>query len=99
MFKSLLILLFGIFPIFINGFVLEILWGWFAVPIFGLPQLAFIPACGIVVLINQAFKPVKAHHNKEEAEETTSEVFASILNLIITPSLLLFYGWILHYFM
>jgi uncharacterized membrane protein len=81
----------GIMAIFLaailmRGFVLTVLWGWFIVPVFGLPALGLAPALGLTVLLNYLF----AAHTREARSLGT--IFQETLGVLVV-------GCILHLFM
>jgi len=84
-----------------NGVILSIMWGWFIVPVFHLPQLSIAQAIGISLIVsilaNQA-----GDNNKEKNKEKNSQSSSDWLLLII-PLLQrlipLFVGYIVHLFM
>jgi len=88
----------------LNGLALAILWGWFVVPIFNLPQLATIPATGLALMFGY-FTDERIYYeaNKEGAKdenppfiEFITDVFAAMCK---KPLATLILGWVLHKFM
>ena len=45
--------------LFTRGFCLSVLWGWFMVPVFGLPTLPIAAALGIALLLNYCLRASK----------------------------------------
>lgn len=70
--------------ILVRGFVLTVLWGWFAVPVFGLPALGIAPALGLTVLLNYLL------NHKREAQ-TLGGIFDGALAALGV-------GWVIHLF-
>jgi hypothetical protein len=68
-----------------RGFVLTVLWGWFAVPVFGLPALGIAPALGLTVLLGYLL-----NHKKEG--QSLADIFAGALAALGV-------GWVIHLFM
>jgi hypothetical protein len=68
-----------------RGFVLTVLWGWFAVPVFGLPALGIAPALGLTVLLNYLL-----NHRKEG--QSLAGIFGGALAALGV-------GWVIHLFM
>lgn len=68
-----------------RGLVLTILWGWFAVPVFGLPALSITAAIGLTVLLSYLL-----NHRK-----TT----ASLGDIFLQSVAALGAGWVIHLFM
>jgi hypothetical protein len=75
----------------LNGLVLKIMWGWFAVPL-GLEQISFIHAVGLSFLIRFATA------NMATAKPKTDWGY-TITTAIFTPLMILFLGWIVSWFM
>ncbi len=67
-----------------RGFVLTVLWGWFAVPVFGLPALGIAPALGLTVLLNYLL-----NHKKDNQ---------SLLGIFGGALAALGVGWVIHLF-
>jgi hypothetical protein len=68
-----------------RGFVLTVLWAWFAVPVFGLPILGIAPALGLTVLFNYLL-----NHKKEG--QSLFGIFGGALAALSV-------GWVIHLFM
>ena len=78
---------FGLVSSCLSGWVLAILWGWFIVPIFHLPELRMWDAVGIALVASALTH--QAH--KEERE------FAELLAIAIClPLFTLGFGWMIH---
>jgi len=75
-----------------SGFVLSILWGWFLVPAFHLPQITIPLAIGISLVIGMLTYQVSA----QEPDKTYTK--RSITIAIVYPLLLLIFGAIVHIF-
>ena len=76
----------------LNGFVLSILWGWFIVPLFGLPQLSLPYAIGIGMVVSFL---TYQHVDSGKSENA----LATLVGLIIArPALTLLLGWIVQSF-
>ncbi len=74
------------------GFVLTVLWGWFVVPTFGLPQLSLVPAIGVSM--------VASYLSHQYIPSKDGDSFTSALAYSITyPLITLLFGWIVHLFM
>ncbi len=67
-----------------RGFVLTVLWGWFAVPVFGLPPLGIAPALGLAVLLNYLL-------NHKRADQSLAGIFGNALATLGV-------GWVIHLF-
>ncbi len=82
----------GIFAFFalaviLRGLVLSVLWGWFIVPVFGLPVLGILPAFGVALIVTY----LVGYRGKKEGT-TWLDVFTG-------PLITLVFGWIVHLFM
>lgn len=81
-----------------KGFVLSVLWGWFIVPFFGLPELSITYAIGISLIfgmVSGSYKPTKTKTEKEALEDLGKTVTYSFL----MPAFALLVGWIVTLFM
>jgi len=80
-----------------NGYVLKVLWGWFIIPIFHLPQLSIPSAIGIALVVGYLTKQT---NDCKEKERTGGErISRAILEAVLRPSFALFFGWIVQKFM
>lgn len=76
----------------LNGYVLSVLWGWFIVPVFGLPALTIPVAIGIALVISFLTHQL----NLNDGDETGWKQLAfSFLH----PLLTLLAGWIVKQWM
>jgi|WetSurSiteA1Bulk_404760.scaffolds.fasta_scaffold00214_26 hypothetical protein len=73
-----------------QAWVLTILWGWFIVSTFHLPELSIPAAIGLTLIIGM-FKTYKTSKEKVEL----SDAIAALL----VPLIILFFGWLVHLFM
>lgn len=76
-----------------EGYALTILWGWFIVPAFGLPQLSIPFAMGVALVVglmtttrlgNEATDPDKG--------------YAPFVTMLLRPAMVLLIGWIVTKF-
>ncbi len=81
-----------LYGILVTGFVGMKLWAWFVVPIFGLPTLSIVQAWGIALLIGLWTHQLHATTNKDEREP--SQKYATAIMAILSPWIILFFGWI-----
>lgn len=86
-----LIILFTI----IRGWVLTYLWHWFAVPIFGVPELGIVQAIGISLVI--AF--LTHEHSSLAIKAEHKDSSQAMLTGVTVPFITLFIGYIVHLFM
>lgn len=74
---------------FWTGLALSVLWGWFAVPLFGLPALTIWQAYGLVLLVRTV-----QSWSQSKKDEKQSEIWAKVF--IAPPficGLFLLVGW------
>lgn len=74
-----------------NGFTLSILWGWFVVPVFGVPPLRIPFAIGISLIVGYLT------HQTRKSEDEPETGFIIIFGLL-KPALALLIGWIVTWF-
>jgi len=84
----LIFLALAVYAVVASGFVISILWGWFVVPLFGLPALSIPHAIGITLIISMARAP--QHQDKGSGESFSTKLSA----LFIAPWMALLIGWI-----
>jgi hypothetical protein len=59
---------------FLRGYVLTWLWLWFAVPVFGLPQLSIVQAIGVSVIISFLTVKFSDENPKEENKKSFTQL-------------------------
>jgi hypothetical protein len=80
----------------LNGFALTVLWGWFIVPVFGLPVLAIVPAIGLALVAGFLTHQVV----KTPTGESLSDTLVKCLTISLSkPILFLLIGWIVTLFL
>lgn len=93
--KTLIIILGTIAAIVLSmiytGFVFTKLWGWFVIPVFGLPMLTIAQAIGLTIVmrmvtINQILENKKQWHE-------------NLILCILYPTFGLLFGWIIQFFL
>lgn len=90
---GLIVLVFG--PIW-SGYVLSILWKWFLVPTFTLPQLSIPTAIGVTLVVSYL-----TFHDLHEPEDKASLDVKLVRSLIIAffrPAIALLFGWVVNQF-
>lgn len=75
----------------LEGWALSVLWGWFVVPVFGLPHLRIPVAIGIALLVGMVTHRVR----KEEHQPDTVTVLAHGL---VMPFIYVGIAWIVKLF-
>ena len=83
----------------INGYVLRILWGWFIIPVFHLPNLSLAQAIGFSMVIGLlTHRSSYTSTNEKSKEEKRKEFVQYLYTLIVYPLVTLGIGWIVHQF-
>lgn len=102
---ALLYVLFFIYALFlgpfVRAFVLKTLWGWFMVPLFGLPSMGMAAAFGVGLVLH-TFVGGSTPPSKlpgETPSESKSRGVQLMVNVLLTPILTLIIGAIAHAFM
>ncbi len=96
-FVSVLALL--VFSSIFNGYALSILWGWFMVPVFHLPQLSLVPAIGISMVVGYLTQQSPEAKKKNDEVSTGMIILNGVLWAVFKPSFALLFGSIVHSFM
>ena len=74
-----------------HGWVLTILWTWFCVPVFNLPQLSLGPAIGVSLLVGYL-----THQQLPRDDAPWKKQFIHNLSVVIVrPAVALGIGWII----
>lgn len=83
----------------VRGWVMTVLWSWFAAPTFHLPELTIATAIGLALLIGM-FTPKSVKSFKDAGEKKSSaELVGEVLGVGIgAPLMVLFLGWITKMF-
>jgi len=77
----------------LKGYVLSILWGWFIVPVFSLPELTVVSAIGIAIVVSY----LTHQYNENKGEGKSFDKRIAII--ILRPFFVLLFGWVVHLFM
>lgn len=80
-----------------RGYVLTILWGWFAVPYFHLPTITVPVAIGVSLIIGML-----AHQQTDcegKKRDPLDAVVHSLAAIALAPALTLLIGWIVTKFL
>jgi hypothetical protein len=93
----IILMLFVALPLLITlqGYVLHVLWSWFMVSTFGLPELFISQAIGLMVVVNFASGRMGARTTKAEDDEWQGDLAKGIFN----PLIALLIGWIITWFL
>jgi len=75
-----------------SGYATKCLWNWFAAPVFGLPAINILQACGIALLA-----AILTHQANPYSSEDRSEAGQALLHVLLSPWILLAIGAIVKY--
>jgi hypothetical protein len=80
----------------LDGWIMHLAWGWFVVPAFGVPGIAWALATGIVLLISWVTFQLPA--TKSEVNRSNKDRLASSLGTSLISWLMMFmvHLWIIH---
>lgn len=78
------------------GIVGKSLWSWFVVSTFHITELTFLQSFGIALLIR--FWTHQNNSYKGKDERSSSVKIAEVIGLMISPWLILLFGWIIRHF-
>jgi len=81
----------------LRGWVLTILWGWFVVPTFDMPQLTLAPAIGIALVVSYLTHQISS--GKKDDRAASDQIGKMIVHAIVGPLFTLLFGWVVHLFM
>jgi len=79
-----------------GGWALSIMWGWFIVPLFGLPGLSVPYAIGLSLTLNYLIANNDTGRNKDE-DKTEAAIYATIV-AFVKPLFILLFGWVVLQF-
>ena len=82
--------------VIMNGWVLSIMWRWFIVPFFHLPELTIAYAVGISMVIS-LFKD-KSSVSQNNEKSLSEKIISAFVYAFILPLLSLGFGWIVLQF-
>jgi peptidoglycan biosynthesis protein MviN/MurJ (putative lipid II flippase) len=81
-----------------NGFALSVLWGWFVVPIFGLPALTIAQAIGFSMVVSFLTYQYDDSKKKEDDRSLTERIIYLLLMAILRLVIVLAVGAVVHLF-
>lgn len=82
----------------LRGWVFSVLWGWFIVPIFGLPALGIATAIGVMFTVTYLVSGSKANEIAEARKKEDPEWKTKLFNLFLEPLVVLGLGWVIWRF-
>ncbi|NOR58433.1 MAG: hypothetical protein GQ474_07920 [Sulfurimonas sp.] len=77
-----------------SGYVLSVLWGWFAVTAFNLPALSVPTAIGITTIIRFVTYVIP----REDDRDSTTKAVEGVVYAALFPAVFLGYGWVAYQF-
>ena len=80
-----------------RGYVMSMMWSWFIIPTFELPELSIVSAIGIALLI--AFLTKEVDVNEVQKEDLGKRISKGIVMGLAKSSAVLSFGYIIHLFM
>ena len=84
----------------ISGLVLSILWGWFMVPLFEVPEISILEAIGITLVVHLFMRRLATKTDIDaESEISTTKIGKALARSFIVPLITLLTGWIVLQFM
>jgi len=85
----------------LNGWALSVLWGWFVVPTFALPNLGIVQAIGLSMVINLFLWGARGYSEIEYKDKKVQKnsITGTFSYVVMTPFISVFLGWIVHHFM
>jgi hypothetical protein len=79
-----------------QGFVLQVMWSWFVVPPFGLPELTITQCIGLMMTVHFLAGRSGLKKSKNESDDEWERDLAISA---IGPAFILLMGWIVTWFM
>jgi hypothetical protein len=79
-----------------SGWVLTVLWGWFIVPLFGLPALSLVYAIGFSLVVRFLVFQIP---NTTKNEDTSYKIYEAAAYSVVQPLVFLGVGFIVTLFM
>jgi hypothetical protein len=77
-----------------EGYALSVLWGWFVVPMFGLPALSIPFAMGLALVVGL----LTSHRLGNEATDDSKQ-WRMVWVAVMRPAMVLLIGWIVTKFL
>jgi hypothetical protein len=90
----------AIVEIFTFGWAASKLWGWFIVPIFGVPALGYVQACGVRFAVRFFVQSTKLKkEDKEDTREASEKLAEALIVALILPLMVVGMGKFLTLFL
>ena len=84
--------------LFLDAWIVMLLWRWFVVPILNLPALGYLQAMGISLVIGYLTYHGSAARKKEDQPSPEDMIIHWLVYSVLLRLYTLFIGWILHLF-
>lgn len=81
----------------LKGWVLSVLWAWFVVPTFRLPELALASAIGIATVVS-FIVPTTDCANGKDTRKPRQLWGGLLVRMFLSPLIALAFGWVVHFF-
>lgn len=78
----------------IRGFVISVMWGWFIVPVFGLPELSIVQAIGVAMVISLFQVRHYTHTPSGDEDAKRGARNFVLMDHFTNPFVALFVAWI-----
>ena len=82
----------AIFNTIFSGYALSVLWGWFVVPAFNLPQISIATAIGLALIVS--YLTHQEQKSESEGKSFSEIMFEGFLKAAFKPAFSLAVGWI-----
>lgn len=74
--------------------VLSVLWGWFVIPVFNVPNLSVVQAVGLAMVVSYLTKK----HESDSKKELSDVIATLVVEVVFVPLTALLLGWIIVQF-
>lgn len=78
-----------------SGYAVSVMWGWFVVPTFGLPELSIPIAIGLAYILRLIVVPIPEVDGNKDFNSLIGKAIASTF---LVPAMFLLCGWIVTNF-
>lgn len=80
-----------------GAYAFSLLWAWFIVPVFSVPQVSIAQAAGITLIVDHL--RVKSSDMKNSSDDPVERLSVFIVFSFLEPTLVLIAGWIIKQFL
>jgi len=81
----------------VNGWALMTLWGWFVIPVFGLPSLSIVQAIGVALVVS--FLTKHTDTSVQQKRSTGEAIGFLVGSSFFLPVITVAIGYVVHQFM